>query len=96
MPFKKKPTITVGRNDWAVEIPRPPQFATHAVLTCLSCSYDNGKPKLATVRIEDMGAFKGVRGTFHYIRMNNKSKLLEKYEGSWEWDGYNVLGIENL
>ena len=96
MPFKKKPTITVGRNDWAVEIPRPPNHATHAVLTCLNDLNDKGKPKVATVQIQDMGAFKGVRGTFHYIRMNNSRKLLETYKDTWEWDGRKVMGIEKL
>ncbi len=38
--FQKKPVVTVGRADWAVDIPRPPKHATHARLTCLNDTYD--------------------------------------------------------
>ena len=96
MPFKPKPTKVVGRGDWAVEVPRPPKFATHVVLTMDTEIKDNGKPKQSTQRIEDFGAFMGVSGTFSYIRMDNRSRVHEKYKGSWYWDGRNVKGIEKL
>ena len=94
--FVKKLVVTVGRNDWAVEVPRPPKFATHARLTCFNQTYDNGKPKIATMPIQDFGCFKGVIGEFQYIRMNKQRKVLEEYEGTWAWDGYKVEGIEDL
>jgi len=90
MPFKPKPVVTVGKGDWAVQVPRPPNHATHARLTCLP------DKKVATVPIQDMGVFKGVAGKFRYIRMNNQKKVLEEYKGSWDWDGYKVVGIEKL
>ena len=96
MPFPKKPVVTVGRNDWAVEVPRPPKFATHARMTLPDHLKDNGKPKVATQLIQDFGCFKGVSGDFQYIRMNNKGKILEEYDGEWHWDGYKVEGIEDL
>jgi len=96
MPFKKKPVVTVGRGDWAVEVPRPPNHATHARLTCFNQTYDNGTPKVATLPIQDFGAFMGVSGNFSYIRMNNKRKVLEEYKGEWYWDGREVEGIEEL
>ena len=94
--FVKKPVVTVGRNDWAVEVPRPPKFATHARLTCFNQTYDNGKPKTATMPIQDFGCFRGVIGEFQYIRMNNTMKILEEYDGTWGWNGRSVIGIENL
>lgn len=96
MPFKKKPVVTVGKGDWAVEVPRPPNHSTHAVLTMDKDFKDNGKPKVATLPIQDFGCFKGVTGHFSYIRMNNQRKVLEKYKGKWYWDGYEVDGIEEL
>ena len=76
--FVKKLVVTVGRNDWAVEVPRPPKFATHARLTCFNQTYDNGKPKIATMPIQDFGCFKGVVGEFKYLRMNKQMKILEE------------------
>jgi hypothetical protein len=96
MPFPKKPVVTVGRNDWAVEVPRPPKFATHAVLTMDTEFKDNGKPKTSTLPIEDFGCFKGVSGSFYYVRMDSRRVLKETYKGTWYWDGYKVEGIEDL
>ena len=96
MAFKKKAAVKVGRNDWEVTIPRPPNHATHAVLTCFHQLCDDGTPKTATMPIQDFGCFRGVSGDFSYIRMNNKRKVLEEYEGSWYWDGSQVSGIEQL
>jgi len=96
MAFKPKATKKVGKGDWEVEVPRPPKFATHARLTCFNDTYDNGKPKTATLPIQDFGAFMGVSGDFSYIRMNKQRKVLEEYDGKWYWDGRTVEGIENL
>ena len=94
--FKKKAVVTVGRNDWAVEVPRPPKFATHARMVFLDDLDHKGRPKVSTLPIQDFGCFKGVCGTFHYIRMNNSRKVLEIHKGTWEWDGRKVVGIESL
>ena len=96
MPFKKKPVITVGRNDWAVEIPRPPNHSTHARMMASDPFSSDPTPRQVTLPIKDFGCFKGVYGTFHYIRMNNSRKVLETYKGTWEWDGYKVVGIDGL
>mgnify|MGYP003131837939 CR=1 FL=1 len=96
MPFKSKPTTIVGRADWAVEVPKPPKHATHARIVLDSEFMENGKPKTATLPIEDFGCFKGVSGDFSYLRMNKSRKIQEEYEGSWYWDGTRVEGIENL
>jgi hypothetical protein len=96
MPFKKKPVVTVGTQDWRVSIPRPPKHATHARMLCVDpFSYDS-TPKTATLPIQDFGCFKGVSGSFSYVRMDKKRKLLEEYDGEWIWNGIEVEGIENL
>ena len=96
MPFKPKPVVKVGKGDWQVEVPRPPRHATHARMTCLNDLKENGKPKVVTLPIQDFGCFKGVRGTFSYVRMDRNRKLLEEYDGEWTWNGAEVEGIENL
>ena len=94
--FQKKPVVTVGRADWAVDIPRPPKHATHARLTCINATYDNGSPKIATLPLQDFGCFQGVSGDFSYIRMDKKGKVSEEYDGTWYWDGFQVEGIDDL
>jgi hypothetical protein len=96
MPFKTKPTRVVGVNGWEVEVPTPPKHATHARITCFNQTYENGSPKKATVPIKDFGVLKGVEGEFQYIRMNKQLKVLEEYDGVWEWDGRKVVGIEEM
>jgi len=93
MPFKKKPTRVVGINGWQVEVPTPPKFATHVRLNCVG-GYSDGKK--ATVPIVDFGTLRGVAGKFKYIRMNNQQKILEEYDGVWEWDGRKVVEIEKI
>ena len=87
MPYKPKPYVKVGTKEWIAHIPRPPKFATHARLTCLNDTFDNGTPKTATLAIRDFGCFAGVSGDFSYLRMDNKRKIKEEYKGSWYWDG---------
>ena len=97
MPFQKKPTRVVGRGDWAVEVPRPPQHATHARMVFVNDLNDKGRPKEATLPIQDFGCFKGVAGDFYYLRMNNSKKILQEWDKEhWYWDGRTVLGIEEL
>ena len=96
MPFKKKPAVVVGTKEWRVIIPRPPTHATHARMTCIDSLAANSTPKTATLPIQDFGCFKGVRGTFSYIRMDKNRKLLEEYDGEWTWNGAEVEGVENL
>jgi hypothetical protein len=96
MPFKPKPVVTVGKGDWSVEVPRPPKHFTHVTLTMDNEFKDNGKPKQSTQRIEDFGAFKGVSGTFSYLRMDKKGKVHESHKDSWYWDGREVEGMEEL
>ena len=93
MSFKAKPVITVGRKDWAVEVPRPPKHATHARMVLHDDLDHKGSPKVATQHIEDFGCFKGVSGDFQYIRMDNKRKILEEYEGMWYWNGKEVANL---
>ena len=95
--FKKKAVVTVGRNDWAVEVPRPPKHATHARMV-LHDEYDHkGRPKVATLPIEDFGCFKGVSGDFYYLRMDKKRKVVQEWnKDSWYWNGRQVEGIEEL
>ena len=93
MAFKKKPTKVVGVKDWEVEVPQPPTHATHVRLDCTG-GYSDGKK--AIVPIRDFGVLKGVAGEFRYLRMNNQQKILEEYDGVWEWDGRQVVGIEEM
>ena len=97
MAFKKKPTVLVGTKEWRVEIPRPPNHATHARMTCIDPFAVNDTPKTATLPIQDFGCFKGVSGDFYYLRMDNKRKITKEWEKDfWHWDGYKVVGIEKL
>ncbi len=94
--FQPKPVVTVGTKDWRVDIPRPPKNATHARMICHDYTYDNGKPKVATLPLQDFGCFQGVSGEFSYIRMDKTKKVIKEYEGTWYWDGFKVEGIEDL
>jgi hypothetical protein len=96
MPFKTKPTRVVGNSGWEVEIPTPPKHATHARISCFNDTYENGSPKTATVLINDFGVFKGVEGEFQFIRMDKKQRVIEEYDGLWEWNGRKVIGIEEI
>ena len=96
MARKAKPVVVVGHGDWAVEVPRPPKFATHARMTLEGDFKENGDNKVATLPIKDFGCFKGVRGDFHYLRMDNKGKIHEIYSGKWYWNGTEVDGIDEL
>jgi hypothetical protein len=95
--FKKKAVVIVGRNHWAVEVPRPPKFATHARMVFHDDLDHKGRPKVATLLIQDFGCFKGVAGDFHYLRMDNKKKIMQEWDKDfWNWDGRQVVGIDKL
>lgn len=96
MPFKAKPYLKVGKLYPNTFIPRPPRHATHAVMKCVDHTYDNGKPKTATLPIRDFDCFMGVSGDFHYVRMDKKRKLHETYKGNWYWDGRCVPEIQGI
>ena len=96
MPFKPKPVIKAGKGDWEVLIPRPPKHATHARMMASDPFSSDPRHKKVVLPIQDFGCFKGVRGDFTYIRMNNQRKVLEEYKGTWTWDGYKVSGIDDL
>lgn len=94
MPRKSKPVVTVGTKEWKVDIPRPPKRATHARMVIHDDFDHKGRPKEATLPIQDFGCFKGVCGDFYYLRMDNKRKIVEKWEKDfWHWDGREVIGL---
>ena len=95
MPFEAKPYVKVGKPK-NVFIPRPPKHATHAVMKCVDPTASDQTPKAATLPIKDFDCFMGVSGDFHYVRMDNKRKLKEKYKGKWYWDGRCVPEIQDL
>lgn len=95
MPFKGKPYIKVGKPK-NVFIPRPPKYATHARMMCTDPLACQDTPKVATLPIKDFDCFKGVTGDFSYVRMDNKRKVKEEYEGTWYWDGYRVPEIQEM
>ena len=93
--FKPKPVITVGKNGWAVRVPRPPKHATHVRMVMDEEVDYKGKPKSATLPIQDFGCFRGVSGDFHYIRMDTARRVKQEWKkDSWYWDGCQVPGIE--
>ena len=96
MPFKKKPGVKVGTRDWEVLVPRPQNHATHARMVLHDDFDHKGRPKTATLPIRDFGCFKGVAGEFSYLRMDNKGKVHKEYDEQWQWNGWEVEGIEEL
>ena len=93
MPRKAKPVVNVGAGEWKVDIPRPPKRATHARMTCIDLRSPKSTPKVATLPIQDFACFKGVSGDFHYLRLDNKKKIVEEWDELWHWSGFEV---ENL
>jgi hypothetical protein len=96
MRFKQKPYIKVGNKDWETFIPRPPKDATHARMICKDPFRLDESPKSATLPLQDFGCFRGVSGTFSYIRMDHKRKVVKEYPETYYWDGRDVEGIEEL
>lgn len=96
MRFKAKPYIKVGNKDWETFIPRPPKNATHARMTCVDPLSPSSGAKTATLPLQDFGCFRGVRGDFTYLRMDNKRKVVKEYPETYYWNGTSVDGIEQL
>jgi hypothetical protein len=89
MAFKKKPTkkiksrmsFTDGED---IEIPRPPNRATHVLLEVKA----KGKKQKAIVPIKDFDTLLGVAGKFQYIRRTKKGD--EQFKIWYDWDGKEV------
>ena len=83
MPFKKKPYRKVGD----IYLPRPPMGATHIF-------FQNGDKKKATVGIKDIDTLLGSVGTIKYLKLNNKNKLVKRFDKEYNWDGEKVKGLD--
>ena len=86
--FKAKPYLKVSK-DKDIYIPRPPRYATHAILET-----DCGRK--ACVAIKDFDTLWGTSGYFTFARFDSKMKLKEEYKEQWYWTGTYVDGIEEL
>ena len=82
MPFKKKLYRKVGD----IYLPRPPAGATHIL-------FQNGDRKRATVGIKDVDTLLGSVGTIKYLKLNNKNKLVERFDEEYNWNGEKVEGL---
>jgi len=97
MPRKGSPIVTVGTKDWEVTIPRPPKNATHATLVLHNEFDSKGRPKVATLPIQDFGCFKGVAGDFYFLKMDKKGKVTQSWENDyWFWNGIEVENLPEL
>tara|TARA_B100000131_G_scaffold323091_1_gene379757 strand:+ start:1287 stop:1559 length:273 start_codon:yes stop_codon:yes gene_type:complete len=82
MPFEKKPYRKIGD----IYIPRPPTGATHIYFKCDS----GGK---ATVAIKDVDTLCGVSGLINFLKLDNKNKVVKKFEKQYNWNGEEVEGL---
>lgn len=82
MPFKKKPYRKVGN----IYLPRPPTGATHIL-------FRDDEKKRATVAIKDVDTLLGSAGTIKYLKLNNKNKLVKRFDEEYDWDGGRVKGL---
>jgi hypothetical protein len=82
MPFEKKPYRKVGD----IYLPRPPTGATHIFFEC-------SNKRKATVAIKDVDTLLGSVGTIKYLKLNNKNKLVKKFESEYAWDGKKIEGL---
>lgn len=82
MPFEKKPYRKVG----GIYIPRPPTGATHILFKCAS----GGK---ATVAIKDIDTLCGSAGLISFLKLNNKNKVVKKFDKEYNWNGKEVEGL---
>jgi len=82
MPFEKKPYRKVGD----IYLPRPPTGATHIF-------FEDSDRKRATVAIKDVDTLLGSAGTIKYLKLNNKNKLVKKFESEYAWDGKKIEGL---
>ena len=82
MPFKKKPYRKVGD----IYLPRPPTGATHVF-------FQSKDRKKATVTIKDVDTLLGSVGTIKYLKLNNKNKLVKRFDDEYSWNGEGVDGL---
>ena len=82
MPFKKKPYRKVGD----IYLPRPPTGATHVF-------FQSNDRKKATVAIKDVDTLLGSVGTIKYLKLNNKNKLVKRFDDEYSWNGKGVDGL---
>jgi len=83
MPFKKKPYRKVGD----IYLPRPPTGATHILFETLVGN------KRATVAIKNVDTLLGSIGTIKYLKLNNKNKLVKRFDDEYSWNGEGVDGL---
>jgi hypothetical protein len=83
MPFKKKLYKKVGD----IYLPRPPTGATHIF-------FETSDKKRATVAIKSVDTLLGSVGTIKYLKLNNKNKLVERFDKEYKWDGKEVKGLK--
>ena len=83
MPFKKKSYRKVGD----IYLPRPPTGATHVF-------FQNGNKKKATVAIKDVDTLLGSVGTIKFLKLNNKNKLVKRFDDEYSWNGEGVDGLK--
>ena len=82
MPFEKKPYRKVGN----IYLPRPPAGATHIL-------FQSDNKKKATVAIKDVDTLLGSVGTIKYLKLNNKNKLVKRFDDEYSWNGKGIDGL---
>jgi len=82
MPFKKKSYRKVGD----IYLPRPPAGATHIF-------FQSDNKKKATVGIKDVDTLLGSVGTIKYLKLNNKNKLVKRFDKEYSWNGKGIDGL---
>jgi len=83
MPFKKKPYKKVGD----IYLPRPPMGATHIL-------FETAENKRATVAIKSVDTLLGSVGTIKYLKLNNRNKLVERFDKEYSWTGKKIKGLK--
>jgi hypothetical protein len=83
MPFEKKLYKKVGD----IYLPRPPIGATHIL-------FETSDKKRATVAIKNVDTLFGSVGTIKYLKLNNKNKLVERFDKEYSWNGREVKGLK--
>ena len=82
MPFEKKPYRKIGD----IYIPRPPTGATHILFI------DSFKRK-AVVAIKDVDTLCGSVGLINFLKLDNKNKIVKRFEKQYNWNGEEVEGL---
>ena len=82
MPFKKKPYKKVGD----IYLPYPPAGATHIL-------FETTRSRKATVAIKNVDTLLGSVGTIKYLKLNNKNKLVKRFDDEYNWNGEEIEGF---